>query len=40
MSVLRDILPKNENMTAFLKTPQAQLVICICYKQLKKSDKV
>ena len=26
MSVLRDILPKNENMTAFLKTPQAQLL--------------
>ena len=26
MSVLKDILPKNENMTAFLKTPQAQLL--------------
>jgi len=25
-SILRDILPKNENMTAFLKTPQAQLL--------------
>ena len=25
-SVLRDILPKNENMAAFIKTPQAQLL--------------
>ena len=25
-SILRDILPKNENMAAFLKTPQAQLL--------------
>ena len=32
MSVLRDILPKNENMTAFLKTPQAQLLFASVIK--------
>jgi len=40
MSVLKDILPKNENMTAFLKTPQAQLLFASVIKaEEQRQDK-
>jgi hypothetical protein len=39
--VLRDILPKNENMAAFIKTPQAQLLFAnVIRAEEKRQDKL
>jgi len=40
-SVLRDILPKNENMAAFIKTPQAQLLFAnVIRAEEERQDKL
>ena len=39
-SILRDILPKNENMAAFLKTPQAQLLFAGKIKAEEERQKL
>jgi hypothetical protein len=40
-SVLRDILPKNENMAAFIKTPQAQLLFAnVIRAEEKRQNKL